>query len=233
MLPLTKTFFIFFLVTIFGYVGPLNIGMASKAITYIDAVAVNIGGLVTQVSFYASKQCQDNNIYFGAFSAQSAISSSTQFHLTAESNPLSLDLSSNSDNSMQLVTISLCISSSNPVGCQGQAFTISSGQYFGSYAPQCIMGYTPVSSSVYPSTYYQTSNPFPSGAQTTATYINNYQNVVLQYATVQPTSESTSLFCIPSIPINFIVFFRFVHLNKQTYSMKLFVLLLFDHGFFL
>jgi len=155
--------------------------------TYIDAVAVNISGLVTQVSFYAAQTCNDNRIYFGAFTALG----SSQFDLIAKTNPLSVDRTLDSDSSMKLVTISLCMASSNITGCQGNAFQIGNGQYFGSYTSQCIMGFVPILPSIYPSTYYQqSSNPFLHSASTTATYSNNYINVVLQYITVLATSES-------------------------------------------
>jgi hypothetical protein len=91
---------------------------------------------------------------------------------------------------MKLVNISLCVNSSTPSGCQGHAFMIDSGQYFGSYSSQCIMGFAPTSRLVYQSTYYeQSSNPFASGAQTSAMYSNaDYSNVVLQYITIQVTN---------------------------------------------
>jgi hypothetical protein len=152
---------------------------------------VSVDGLVTQVSFYAAHNCSDNNIYFGAFSALSNISSLTEFNLIASSGPLSINRTSDSDMSMKLVTISLCTASLTPSGCQGQAFDIDKGQYFGSYSAQCIMGYAQTSANVYPYTYYQTStNPFANGAQTSGYYINNYPNVVLQYVTIQPKNAT-------------------------------------------
>jgi hypothetical protein len=50
---------------------------------------------------------------------------------------------------------------------------INSGQYLGSYAPQCAMGYVSVSRSVYPSTYYERSSPFPNASPATGTYVND------------------------------------------------------------
>ncbi|CAF4046890.1 unnamed protein product, partial [Adineta steineri] len=170
--------------TPFGYVATPNGQPASIGVTYIDAVAVNTGGLVTQVSFYAAQTCKDINIYFGTFSS----SGSNQFQLIEQSGALTYDRTSDTDTSMKLVTILLCTSASTPPGCQGNAFLISSGQYFGSYSSQCIWGYAPVSSSsVYPYTYYQQSNAFSTGAPTTGTYSNSYANIVLQYINIQST----------------------------------------------
>jgi len=182
---------LFFLAIQGGYVNTPNGQPASVNTPYIDAVANSVDGLVTDVSFYAAHSCNDNNIYFGAFSALSNISSSTEFNLTASSGPLSIDRTSDSDSSMKLVTISLCTASSTPSGCQGQAFEIDKGQYYGSYSAQCIMGYAPTSASVYPYTYYQMStNPFANGAQTSAYYSNSYPNVVLQYITILPPNAT-------------------------------------------
>ncbi|CAF1529633.1 unnamed protein product, partial [Adineta steineri] len=170
--------------TPFGYVATPNGQPASIGVTYIDAVAVNTGGLVTQVSFYAAQTCNDNNIYFGTFSS----SGSNQFQLIEQSGALTYDRTSDTDTSMKLVTILLCTSASTPSGCQGNAFLISGGQYFGSYSSQCIWGYAPVSSSsVYAYTYYQQSNAFSSGAPTTGAYSNGYANIVLQYINIQST----------------------------------------------
>jgi hypothetical protein len=187
---------------------------AAVNIPYIDAVAVNNDGLVTQVSFYAAQSCNDNNIYFGAFSALTSISSSTEFSLTDSSNALSVDRTSDTDVSMELVTISLCIGST-PVGCQGNAFQINNGQYFGSYSSQCIMGYAPTSTSVYRSTYYQqSSNPFTNSAQPNAYYSNAYANVVLQYIQIQSTDTSGQIIFLVFHHLFVFLFFRFVHFNK-------------------
>ena len=178
-----------------GYVNKPNGQPATLSTAYIDAIAANITGLVTQVSFYAAQSCNDKNIYFGAFSVLTPISSSSNvFSLTADSHPLLIDRTSESDTTMKLVTISLCVTSSPQSDCQGKAFTINNDQYFGSYSTQCIMGYAPTSASVYPSTYFQqSSNPFANGDQATATYTNSYANVVLQYITIQPSSTADLL----------------------------------------
>jgi hypothetical protein len=156
---------------------------------------VNVTGLVIEVSFYAAQSCNDSHIYFGAFSALSAMPiSPAEFNLTASSGSLHVDRTSDADSSMKLVTISLCTNSSTPVGCQGNAFKIDDGQYFGSYSVQCIMGFAPTPPAIYPSTYYQqSSNPFANGAQTAAFYTNGYTNVVLQYITIQPTNETSQV----------------------------------------
>ncbi len=163
------------------------------------------------MAFYAAQLCDDNNIYFGAFSDIGSTSSSIELNLTDDSGPLSVNRTSDSDSSMKLVTILLCVSPSTPNGCQGQVFNIDSGQYFGSYSNQCIMGYAPTPITVYPSTYYQqSSNPFANGAQTSAYYSNTaYQNVVLQYITVQPTNISSQLiiFCFLNLYDNYFYFF--------------------------
>jgi len=192
---------LFFSVIQSGYVQTPNGQPASLDTPYIDAVAINVNGLVTQVAFYAANSCNDSNIYFGAFSALTPISLSTEFNLTADSGPLSVDRTSDSDTAMKLVNISLCVTPSTPSGCQGHAFTIDNGQYFGSYSSQCIMGYAPTSPLVYQSTYYeQSSNPFANGAQTNAFYSNTaYSNVVLQYITIQVTDvpgQSIFLFLV-------------------------------------
>jgi hypothetical protein len=177
-----------------GYVSTPNGQSATLSTPYIDAVAVNITGLVTQLSFYAAQSCNDSNIYFGSFAALTLINSSTVFNLTASSGSLSVDRSLDSDIIMKLVTISLCVTSSTPTNCQGKAFSITNGQYFGSYSAQCIMGFAPTSISVYPSTYFQeSSNPFANDAQTSATYTNSYANVVLQYITIQPAGTAVQL----------------------------------------
>jgi hypothetical protein len=49
---LTKLFY--FLGPQFGYLTSASAQQASSGITYIDAVTVNVDGLVTQVSFYAA-----------------------------------------------------------------------------------------------------------------------------------------------------------------------------------
>ncbi len=153
------------------------------------------------MAFYAAQSCNDNNIYFGAFSALTHTSSSIEFNLTDDSGPLSVNRTSDPNSSMKLVTISLCVTPSTPSGCQGHAFMIDNGQYFGSYSSQCIMGYAPTSPLVYPSTYFeQSSNPFANGAQTNAFYSNTaYSNVVLQYITIQVTDvpgQSIFLFLV-------------------------------------
>jgi hypothetical protein len=197
-----------FLVFQSGYVSTPSGAPATTNTPYIDAEPVNMTGLVIQVSFYAAQSCNDNQIYFGAFSALSAMPTSpAEFDLTASSNALSLDRTSDSDTSMELVTISLCITSSTPAGCQGQAFNINNGQYFGSYSAQCIMGFAPTPPNIYPSTYYKLfSNPFANGAQTDAFYINSYTNVVLQYITIQPTGESGQLIVLSYTPLMTISF---------------------------
>jgi hypothetical protein len=182
---------------------------------------VNVNGLVTQVAFYAAQSCNDNQIYFGAFSALSAMPTSpAEFNLTASSDALSLNRTSDSDTSMKLVTISLCINSSTPAGCQGQAFTINNGQYFGSYSVQCIMGFAPTPPAVYPSTYYQqSSNPFANGAQTDAFYTNGYTNVVLQYITIQLTNQTGQNDFLRLISISFIIF-RFMQYHDSSFFMN-------------
>jgi hypothetical protein len=182
-------------------------------------IVANFRNYNAQISFYALYTCNDTNIYFGAFSALISISSSTQFSLTDSSNALSVDRTSDTDNSMKLVTISLCVGSTS-VGCQGKAFQINSGQYFGSYSPQCVMGFAPTSSSIYPSTYYQqSSNPFSSGAQPAATYINNYPNVVLQYIKIErrdTAGQTPFCFFSNSFGNYFCFFFRVMHFNNYT-----------------
>ncbi len=147
-------------------------------------------GLVTQVSFYADNGCNDNQIYFGAFEALSPLSSSAQFQLITQSDALSVDLS-NGPSSMERVDISLCIFPNVPTGCQGNAFLIDQGQYFGSYAAECRFGFSPVGPTDYPRTYYKFSyNPFTS-TSTSASYSNSYTNVVLQEITIAELTTGT------------------------------------------
>jgi len=154
----------------------------SVRIPYVDAVSTTSAGLVTIVSFYANNQCDDNQIYFGAFEALSSLSSSAEFQLVTQSGALSVDLSSSSS-SMQRVDISLCVLPNTPTGCQGNAFYIGQGQYFGSYASQCIFAYSYVGPSDYPRSYYTNNyNPFTDSGS--AIYSNSYSNVVLQEITI-------------------------------------------------
>jgi hypothetical protein len=156
---------------------------ATPSIPYINAVNSTSRGLVTQVSFYADNGCNDNQIYFGAFEALTSLSSLTQFQLVTQSGALSVDLS-NASSSMQQVNISLCIFPNVPAGCQGNAFLIDQGQYFGSYAAECRFGFSSVGPTDYPSTYYRYSyNPFTSTI-TSASYSNSFTNVVLQEITI-------------------------------------------------
>ncbi len=150
---------------------------------YIDAVAITARGLVTTVSFYANNGCKDNTIRFGAFKALTPLSTSTEFELVSQSGAISVDRSSSSF-AMQRVDISLCVLPNTPSGCQANAFVIDQGQYFGSYASQCRFGYSPVGPNGYPKSYYKyTYNPFTS-ANPTATYVNDFVNVVLQQITI-------------------------------------------------
>lgn len=169
----------------FSTAGDMNVAPSgtdtSVAIPYIDAVSVTSRGLVTKVSFYANNQCNDNRIYFGAFEAVNL--SAAKFQLITQSGAISVDRSSTSS-VVQRVDVSLCVLPNRPTGCQGNAFFIDQGQYFGSYASQCKFAYSPVGPNNYPKTYYKYSyNPFTS-ASTSATYSNSYNNVVLQGITI-------------------------------------------------
>jgi hypothetical protein len=153
-------------------------------VPYIDAVNITSRGLVTMVSFFATNLCNDNQIQFGAFEALSPLSSLTDFQSITDTGDLTVDLTSLSSSSMQRVDISLCVLPNTPAGCQGNAFFIDQGQYFGSYAAQCRFGYFPLGSSSYPRTYYRYSyDPFTQ-TDSEATYSNSYDNVVLQQITI-------------------------------------------------
>ncbi len=151
-------------------------------------------GLVTTVSFYANNQCNDNRIYFGAFEALSSLSSSAEFQLVTQSGAISVNLSGSSSSSMQRVDISLCVLQNTPTGCQGNAFYIDQGQYFGSYASQCIFAYSTVGPNGYPTSYYTYGdNPFTD--ITSASYSNSFNNVVLQEITIAIVTTSMTKIC--------------------------------------
>jgi hypothetical protein len=163
------------------------------------------------VSFYAAHSCNDHHIYFGAFSALTPTSSSTEFLLTHSSNALTVDRTSDIDKSMKLVTISLCVNSA-PVGCQGKAFPINAEQYFGSYSSQCHMDFVPTSPSVYPSTYSQhSSSPYATGSPHNAYYSNVFPIVVLQYIEILSTSTGNT---------NYLIHAKIFHLFICLFSKK-------------
>jgi hypothetical protein len=210
----------------FGYADLPNGKLAPPKTSYINAVAVDINGLVTQVSFYAAHSCNDHHIYFGAFSALTSISSSTEFSLTQSSNALSVVRTSDRDKSMKLVTISLCVDSTS-IDCQGQAFQINVGQYFGSYTRQCNIGFTLTSSSDYPSTYSQhSSNPYAPGSSPKAYYSNGFPIVVLQYIEIlSKTTGNTNYLILKNSSIySFFSFRRSMHLTKSKYNTSSFTI---------
>jgi hypothetical protein len=211
----------------FGYAHLPNEELAREKTSYINAVAVDINGLVTQVSFYAAYTCNDHHIYFGAFSALTSISSSTEFTLTQSSGAVSVVRTSDTDRSMKLVTISLCVDSTS-VNCQGQAFQITAGQYFGSYSRQCNIGFTLTSSSDYPSTYSQhSSSPYAPGSSPKAYYSNVFPIVVLQYIEILSTSTGNPITCFlqKSFTYLFFSFRRSMYLNKSNYNTSSFTAL--------
>ncbi|CAF1100372.1 unnamed protein product [Didymodactylos carnosus] len=167
---------------IFGKQPAINISLTPPH-AFVDAVPVNVSGIVTAVAFYTTNSCNDSNIQFGSFDFTSNTSTIVNLKLSKQSGPLSVNLQSSGYTTPTLYNITLCNDpvQNNPPGCQGVAFPITTGQYFGSYATQCQMGYTAMGT--YPGTYYElTDNPFNTSAQYAYTIAN--ANTLLQYITV-------------------------------------------------